>query len=496
VLEIDKISDFNHLKQVAKLLYSENARLQKRSEELIKEIALLKGKDGTEQLVLELLDLQQRVNNFNQKMFAASSEKRSEKSADNSDTKTQKGHGPRVQPALPVVIEEFSIPKDELTCDVCGGNLNEWDGQFEESEDITVVERSFKVRKLKRKKYLCKCGECIKTAAGPVKPVKGGRYSLEFGVEVAVSKYLDHLPLSRQARIMKREGLLIDSQTLWDQIYHLTHHLKPTYDALKKHIQSSSFIHFDETRWFLLKKGGRKTWQIWSQSTPDAVHYSLLPGRSKSDAKNAIGDYSGTIVCDGYTVYKSIARDGPKKFRLAFCWAHVRRKFIEAEQNHSECSKAIAYIKELYKIESKLPDPFKMEGKPKKDALALRKKTRETKSKPIIDELEKWARKQKGLKNDGHMKAIAYMFNHFNGLKLFISDPALPIDNNHAERTVREPVVGRKNHYGSKSESGTKVAAIFYSLIETAKLKNIDPKQYLIKIATAAIKNPGTISLP
>ena len=455
MLEIDKISDFNHLKQVAKLLYSENERLQKRSEELIKEIALLKGKDGTEQLVLELLDLQQRVNNLNQKMFSPSSEKRPEKNNNHSDTKIQKGHGPRVQPELPVVTEEFSMPKDKRICEVCGGTLEEWNGQFEESEDITVVERSFKVRKLKRKKYRCKCGECIKTAEGAVKPIKGGRYSLEFGVETAVSKYLDHLPLSRQSRIMKREGLFIDSQTLWDQIYHLAHHLEPTYDALKTYIQNSSFIHFDETRWFLLKKGGRKTWQIWSQSTPDAVHYSLLPGRSKSDAENAIGDYSGIIICDGYTVYKSIARDGPTKFRLAFCWAHVRRKFIEAEQNHSECSEAIAYIKELYKIEKELPDPFKMEGETKEDALVLRKKTRETKSRPIIDKLETWARQQKGLKNDGHMKAIAYMFNHFNGLKLFISNPALPIDNNHAERSLRGAVVGRKNHYGSKSESGT-----------------------------------------
>ena len=93
-------------------------------------------------------------------------------------------------------------------------------------------------------------------------------------------------------------------------------------------------------------------------------------------------------------------------------------------------------------------------------------------------------------------KAIAYMVKLWPGLTLFLDDPGVPLDNNGAERALRGVVVGRKNHYGSRSKRGTEVAALFYTLFESAKLSGVDPKAYVLQAARRAIRNPGTVTLP
>ena len=121
--------------------------------------------------------------------------------------------------------------------------------QAEESEEISMVKRQFILVKRRRVKYRCKCNEKVVTAPQPPRLIPGGRYSLDFAVEVAAAKYLDHLPLERQVRTMRREGLKIGSQTLWDQIHALQKVLIPTYEALDGYVRSADLIHADETRW-------------------------------------------------------------------------------------------------------------------------------------------------------------------------------------------------------------------------------------------------------
>ena len=125
-------------------------------------------------------------------------------------------------------------------------------GQFEESEVVTVVKRRFVIERQRRQKYRCRCNANVVTAPAATKLQSGGRYSVEFGIEVAISKYLDHMPLERQIRTMRREGLEIDSQTLWDQLNVLGRHLEPVYDALGKRVLEAPVIHADETRWPLM----------------------------------------------------------------------------------------------------------------------------------------------------------------------------------------------------------------------------------------------------
>jgi len=506
VLKLENISDTDQLKQIAILLQKENDRIHKRLEEQTRELAKLRGQDGDRQLSLEIQKLKSQMSKLQKMMFGASSEKR--KGGDAKDAlgkedgkKPQTGHGPSDQPELPRILETHDLDDDGKICDLCGGVLKEWKGQEEESEEITVVERVFIIKEHKQKKYRCKCGGCIKTADKPPRVVEGGRYSTEFAVEVAVEKYLDHMPLERQCRKMKRDGLRVSSQTLWDQIWALSQVLRPAYDALLPYIFSFAVICADESIWYMLKKGGRKKWYIWGASCPYAVYYRLDSSRGGKVAEELLGEFEGTIITDGYKGYNGLARAGPNGKKslidLSNCWSHARRKFVDCENDYPlECKEAIDMIRELYDVESQTPDPWSVSEDEREEVFGLLGKLRDEQSRPITEAIESWAKKQLSLPESTFRAAIEYLLGHWKGLTKFLDDPRVPLDTNQIERGFRGPAVGRKNHYGSKSARGTEVAAIFYSLIESAKLCGLNPKEYLLAATKAALENPGTALLP
>ena len=181
---------------------------------------------------------------------------------------------------------------------------------------------------------------------------------------MAISKYLDHMPLERQVRMMRREGLDIDSQTLWDQLNVLARHLNPVYDALGEKVLESPVIHADETRWPLMGSMKKSAGTVWGVSSPDIAYYRMLPTKSTEDGQKVLGTYSGIAVVDGYAVYEVLARAGPDgyaaragpQFRLAHCWAHVKRKFDEASEHYPQaCSEVLRLIGELYEVEREVP---------------------------------------------------------------------------------------------------------------------------------------------
>jgi transposase len=204
--------DEEQVRTAAKLLERENERL-------VREVLELKQKlsaGGIEQMQL-LTELEHKLAVRDKALFGRSSEKRGTKSAPAEiDTPSQTGHGPREQIELDVVEREHDLDVADQACKVCGEPLAEMRGQYEESDEVDVLERQFVLLRHKRKKYRCKCGGCVETALGPDKLIAGARYSIDFAVSVAVAKYADHAPLERQVRVMKRQGLVIDSQTLWD----------------------------------------------------------------------------------------------------------------------------------------------------------------------------------------------------------------------------------------------------------------------------------------
>jgi transposase len=479
-LGVDNL-DGEQLRQAAKLLERENERLVRQVLDLKQRLASAEGK-GSEQLEL-LAELEHQLALRNQKLFGRSSEKRGSAKA-SSEPAPQTGHGPREQPELAVVEREHLLDDADHVCPSCGGHLAEMTGQSEDSEEVDVLERQFVLVRHKRKKYRCACGGCVETALGPEKLIAGGRYSIDFAVSVAIAKYADHLPLERQVRIMKRQGLVADSQTLWDQINALARHLQPAHEALHRYVLAQPTIGADETFWRLMEgNGDNKRWQTWAVVAPNAVSYRILDSRSAAAAADVLGEFSGTLLCDGYSAYESLRKRGGL-FEIAHCWAHVRRKFVEAEEvAPTPAREALSLIGELYSAEA---------GCPSDDE---RKRIRDQHSRDIVRRIHDWALKQEALPRSPLRKAIAYMGDLWPGLLRFLDDPRLALDNNATERALRGVVVGRKNHYGSRSQRGTEVAALFYSLIESAKLAGVEPDLYLRRAARLAIR-AEPIALP
>ncbi|MNL25806.1 Transposase IS66 family protein [compost metagenome] len=241
------------------------------------------------------------------------------------------------------------------------------------------------------------------------------------------------------------------------------------------------------------KEEENKRWQTWCVATPELVSYRILPSRSTAAAKEVLGDFRGTVVTDGYAAYQSLASSLPLDtgFRLAHCWAHVRRKFVEARDNFpEECDEVLGLIRELYEVEREAKDAS--EG-----ALYERRaRLRAERSRALVARIYEWAARVRALPRSALGQAVSYMVGLKAGLSVFLDDPRVPIDNNGTERALRGPVVGRKNHYGSKSRRGTEVAAIFYTLLESAKLSGVDPKAYLLAVIDRALADRHAVLLP
>ena len=505
MVDIASERDIETIRQVALLLDRENGRLVEQNKKLRLENAKLQGRDPSS-LQIELDLAQELLAQRERALFGRSSEKRpapeGEANAPALDPpKPKTGHGPKLQPLLPVVEEVHDLPEDERACPVCGGTLKPLGDEAEESEEITVVERRFVKVTHRRLKYRCTCNACVVTAPGPPKLIPGGRYSVDFAVEVAAGKYLDHLPLERQARIMAREGLDATSQALWDQTEALARALRPTYNALRTIVLREPLVHADETTWpYLGKRSEERPGRFWTwcAATGRAVYYTILPSRSAEAAKTVLGDYGGIVMADGYSAYEKLAREGGG-FLLVHCWAHVRRKFVEAEPFFPEESgKMLDLIGKLYAVEREVPRAGpETGGDVRREADALRLTLRQERAKPVVREIQALLMELKGsiLPQSSLGKAVAYTMHLWTGLTAFLENGAVPLDNNGAERALRGVVVGRKNHYGSKSLRGTQVAALFYSLFETAKLCGEEPKAYVRRAALAAIRTPGAVTL-
>lgn len=475
------------------LLENEVQALHGRLGRAYRRIAELEG--GDPQLALDQLieDLKQaEIERQRREQAQLEVEAKKEAQKKKRKERPQRGHGPREQSALPVVEVLGELSALEAVCPVCGGQAEPMGDQFEQSEDIHVIERQYVKRRIRRRKYRCRCNACVITAPGPLRVLAGGRYSPEFMLQVAADKWLDHVPLERQVRIMARHGLEVSSQTLFDQAQALAELLRPIYTELGQRVLQAPVLHADETRWPRLDARESSPWTVWTRTTPEIAHYAILPSKSRKAADTLFKGYRGTIVVDGYQVYESLARDGPDLV-LANCWAHVRRKFAEIRENFpSACTCVLKKIRCLYDIEEQVEGPFPGDAEVQRQRAALRAEH----SQALIDEIWGWACTTVGLPRSELGKAVRYMIKRKKALTRFLKDPRIPLDNNAAERSLRGPVVGRKVHYGSKSKRGTEVAAIFYTLFETAKLCGVEPVGYLRQATVQILKDPGSVLLP
>lgn len=346
---------------------------------------------------------------------------------------------------------------------------------YDQSREVTVIERVYKTTLIKKKKYKLKAEyntsdkEVMISAHGPDKLLPGSTYSIDFATSVVADKYISHVPFERQTREMESLGLKgISTKTLYNLSLATALHLEEVVERIKNEILSSNLCaHLDETPWPIQIKE-QDDGYMWVLSNQAGSYYCFEPTRSGTVSKNLLENYTGPVMADGYVGYNRLKK--LENIVLANCWAHARRKFIEIEINYpSECKEILDLTDELFKLERVAKD-F--------DQLKI---LREIKSKPLIEQIHKWlienlatARSESGLLN-----AIEYSLKYWIGLTQFLKDIRIPLTNNEAERTIRHAVVGRKNSYGSRTHNGADVSATLYSIIESCKKVGIDPRTYI-----------------
>ena len=400
------------------------------------------------------------------------------------DKPAKKGHGPTEQSGLEHLVVECKLDEADRVCPSCGGALVEMKGQFETSETVDVVEVQYRVIEARRQKYRCGCGACVDTALPsqdlPERNVEGGRYSVGFATKVAIDKYVHHLPLERQVRMMAEHGLVVTSQTLWDQLVALARQLKPNWEALHAQALKEPVIGLDQTGWPKLDDKAAKKWQMWCIAAPDLVYHRICDDKSAATFRELLAGFDGKVVADQAATHTAGARDGP--IVLAGCWAHIYRKFAEAEPDHPEASAMLELIGELYGVERRAASATELA------------ELRKTESSLVLGRIKAWLESVPVVSSTSLGAAIKHTMKVWPSLRVFIDDPKVWLDNNPTERGLRGPVIGRRNHFGSKSRLGTEVAAILYSLVETAKVCGVDPAKYLTAAVGAARR--ATVLLP
>ena len=472
---LEREQDIEELRRVALALHAQLQQTIRQLKRKCDQLAFYSGNKEELQQTLALIEKLTAQSKAAEKAAQAPSPKKAPR-------KPREKSGPTAQPNLPREPKLFELDDADRTCPSCGGGLEPMVGQFETSEMIDVVEVSYRIVEVQQQKYVCRCGGCVETAPGPDRALAGSRYSLAFAIKVVLDKYLDHIPLERQVRILERHELVVTSQTLWDMALAIAKRLELVDAALYSHVMAQPVIGLDQTGWPRLESGASKPWQMWCLTAPGVVVHRIRDDKSAATFSALVGNFYGTIVCDALKTHEAGAREGPG-IVLAGCWAHVFRKFEEAMPDHPEAQRALEWIGALYEID--------------RDAdgdVARLAELRAARAPAVLAAFKDWLWNQATLKTLSIGKAAAYAVANWERLTRFVDDARVPLDNNATERAIRGPVVGRKNHYGSKSRLGTQVAATLYTILETAKLHAIDPAAYLAEAVRAADR--GEVLLP
>ena len=290
---------------------------------------------------------------------------------------------------------------------------------------------------------------------------------------------------------MARDGLVVTSQTLWDQIEQLAWLVESAMPRLLTYVLGHPVVGGDETSWELMgKKAGQgKSWYVWVLRTPDAVYYAIRGSRGAATAKELLATFSGTLMCDGYVAYLSLAAQYPLVV-LAHCWAHVRREFVEIEKSFpTACGEILHLIGELYVHRAALPrGPHRRRAPRRAPRHRVTQRDRADHGVVLPDGADLLARERlaQGARLHGP---------HVEGPRALPRQPAhSPRQQRHRTRRTRARP-RRKNHYGSRSLRGTEVAALLYSLVESAKLNDLEPRFYL-RVAVRAGLRHEPVPLP
>jgi transposase len=377
-------------------------------------------------------------------------------------------------------------------------------------EDVTevleYVPGRFEVVRHVRPAYSCAKCEAMVQAPMPALPIPRGQAGPGLLAHVAIAKYCDHVPLYRQAEIYARDGVDLDRATLADWVGRIAWLVRPLADRIGEHVIAGSVIHADDTPIPVLAPGNGKTrtGRLWvylrderphagscgthaSGMAPPAVLYRYTPDRKGEHCRAHLAAFRGHLHADGYSGFQELyesAEGMPAAVTEVACWAHARRKFFDVHhKNGSPIAKqALDKIGALFDVERLITG----------QAPEQRRRVRRDHARPKLDALKLWFDEQLKLipgKSD-LAGAIRYARSRWDALTRYVDDGRLEISNNAAENAIRPLKLGAKNWLFLGSDAGGERAAIFYTLIRSAKLNCVEPESYLRDVLTRIAEHP------
>jgi transposase len=466
----------------AELALLRRARFGRSSEKLDRDIA---------QLELLIGDLEESRAESNERTAAASP-------AASPALRQEKSHPVR-KPLPDHLPRERVEHAAACACPACGGTVLTMVG-VDEREVLEYVPSHFKVIIHCRPKMSCRACETMFQPPMPELPIERGRPGPGLLAHVLAAKYCDHLPLYRQSAIYARDGVDLDRSTLASWVGQMAFHLDPIAQAIARHVQQGETLHADDTTIPVLDPGRGKTktgrlWvavrdeRPWSSGVPPAAFYRYAPDRKAEQAAALLKDCRGFLHADGYSGFSSLYRSNPQtgdaKLVEVACWAHARRKIYEvhAATKSPAAQELLERIGELFAIEADI------RGRTPQERLAARIE----RSVPLLTHIKlKFEQTLGSISQKGTLaKAIRYSLSRWDALMRYTTDGRLDICNNAAERAIRPLALGRRNWTFAGSDSGGDRAATIYTIIETAKLNNIDPEAYLRALIMRIAPHPA-----
>lgn len=398
-------------------------------------------------------------------------------------TRTRPQHVPDSDPGLPDHLQRVDRLEDiaPAACPCCGGAVHTIGESI--SEMLDYVPARIRVLRIRRPKYGCRTCGTIHQAPAPERPIAKGRASEGLLAHVLVSKYCDHLPLYRQSQIFARQGVRLNRSTLANWVGGASWWLEALHERLAAHVFASDKLFADDTPVPVLDPGRGRTktgrlWvyvrddRPWNGPDPPAAVYLYATDRKAERPAMHLGNFSGILQVDGYAGFETLGSE----VVLAACWAHARRKFYDVHQATASpiAAEAMRRIAKLYAIEQEIRGCLADE----------RLRVRQVRARPLVDDLKIWLEDQLGRvpPRGGVAMAIRYALARWPALCRFLDNGRIELDNNPVERAIRPVALGRKNHLFAGSDTGADRWAVIVSLIETAKLNNLEPWAYLTDV--------------
>jgi len=379
-------------------------------------------------------------------------------------------------------------------CPCCGGVLRKLGEDI--TETLELIPRQWKVIQHVREKFSCRSCEAITQPPAPSHPIARGRAGAGLLAHILFSKYGLHLPLNRQSDVYAREGIALDVSTLADWVGAAAATLMPLNDAIRSHVFAAERIHADDTTVPVLAKGKTRTGRLWTYvrddrpfggSDPPAAVFFYSADREAKHPERHLASYVGLMQADAYAgfnrLYDARRKAGP--IIEAACWAHARRKFFDL----ARLNKAPIAIEAVERIDALFAIEREINGLTPQERLRVRNE----RSRPLVVALEAWLREQRA-KLSGQSKvgkAIAYSITRWVALARFLDDGRICMSNNAAEREIRPVAMGRKNWTFAGSDEGGHRAAAIYTLIQTAKLNDVDPQAWLADVLARLQDHPA-----